>query len=564
MFNTIRKKLIAGFSIILVGIIASTIYNLYVYNDNMTDIMYIKEKVVASFTYASEMKNNVAQVSQFLADVSATKNMEHLDEAEENFALYKENSRRLASLNPEYKLKLDELNNEFDKLYNYGKEMVDMYIKSGYESGNKMMLEFDKMADSIYVKVDAIQKKSETFMDDSLLDIKMHQEISRNIGVALAVAMIILALLIAIILAGGITKPINNLLEIFKDLEKGQGDLSRRINVKSKDEMARMAQSFNNFMDSMGNIVLHIKKNSTIVSQGSELLSKGGEQTADGISMINTHMGRVAEDTQKISVSINQITASISEIAQASQTSASDARQISLEAVNINRLAQESGKLALDTKLEMEKTEEISSDTIKIAEKLGNEAEEIGKIIDTIKSITDQTNLLALNAAIEAARAGEQGRGFGVVAGEIRKLAEGNNQSAKTIENMVKNIQDMIKKTMEATTGVGGSIKQGSNMVENVYTQLQHIIEGVSNINDRIQSIAAGTEEQSASTEELSATMEAINDSNTAITVAMQEVAASISTQTDTITGLSATASNLNGSAEQLNGLVSKFKLRKN
>lgn len=564
MFNTIRKKLIAGFSIILVGIIASTIYNLYVYNDNMTDIMYIKEKVVASFKYASEMKNNVTQVSQFLADVSATKNMEHLDEAEENFALYKENSRRLASLNPEYKLKLDELNNEFDKLYNYGKEMVDMYIKSGYESGNKMMLEFDKMADSIYVKVDAIQKKSETFMDDSFLDIKMHQEISRNIGVALAVAMIILALVIAIILAGGITRPINNILEIFKDLEKGQGDLSRRINVKSKDEMARMAQSFNNFMDSMGNIVLHIKKNSTIMSQGSELLSKGGEQTADGISMINTHMGRVAEDTQKISVSINQITASISEIAQASQTSASDARQISLEAVNINRLAQESGKLALDTKLEMKKTEEISSDTIKIAEKLGNEAEEIGKIIDTIKSITDQTNLLALNAAIEAARAGEQGRGFGVVAGEIRKLAEGNNQSAKTIENMVKNIQDMIKKTMEATTGVGGSIKQGSNMVENVYTQLQHIIEGVSNINDRIQSIAAGTEEQSASTEELSATMEAINDSNTAITVAMQEVAASISTQTDTITGLSATASNLNGSAEQLNGLVSKFKLREN
>lgn len=564
MFNTLRKKLIAGFSIILVGIIASTIYNLYVYNDNMTDIMYIKEKVVASFKYASEMKNNVAQVSQFLADVSATKSMEHLEEAEENFALYKENSRGLASLNPEYKLELDELNNEFDKLYSYGKEMVDMYIKSGYESGNKMMLEFDKMADNIYVKVDAIQKKSETFMDDSLLDIKMHQEVSRNIGVALAVAMIILALLIAIILAGGITKPINNLLEIFKDMEKGQGDLSRRINVKSKDEMARMAQSFNNFMDGMGNMVLNIKKNSTIVSQGSELLSKGGEQTADGISMINTHMGRVAEDTQKISTSINQITASISEIAQASQTSASDARQISLEAVNINRLAQESGKLALDTKLEMEKTEEISSDTIKIAEKLGNEAGEIGKIIDTIKSITDQTNLLALNAAIEAARAGEQGRGFGVVAGEIRKLAEGNNQSAKTIENMVKNIQDMIKKTMEATTGVGGSIKQGSNMVENVYTQLQYIIEGVSNITDRIQSIAAGAEEQSASTEELSATMEAINDSNTAITVAMKEVAASISTQTDTITGLSATASDLNGSAEQLNGLVSKFKLREN
>lgn len=564
MFSTIRKKLISGFSIILVVIIASTIYNLYIYSSSRTNIVNIREKAVESFKYASEMQNDAIQVSQYLTDVSASKNTEHLQEAEEHYTHYKESSESLVRLSPEYKSELDELSNEFDKLYGYGKEMADMYIKSGHEDGNIMMVEFDKMADSIYVKVDDIKKKSETSMDDSLLTIQKQQEMNQNTAIALAAVTIILALLIAIMLAGGITKPINNLLDIFRDLEKGQGDLTRRINVKSKDEMAKMAQSFNNFMDSMENMVLNIKKNSAIVSEGSELLSEGGAQTVDGIAMINTHMGRVAEDTQKISTSIKQITASITGIAQASQASASDAQQISLEADNINRLAQESGKLALDTKLEMEKTEEISSDTISIAEKLGNEAGEIGKIIDTIKSITDQTNLLALNAAIEAARAGEQGRGFGVVAEEIRKLAESNNQSAKTIENMVINIQDMIQKTMEATTGVGGNIKQGSKMAENVYTQLQHIIEGVSNINDRIQSIAAGTEEQSASTEELSATMEAINDSNTAITAAMQEVAVSVSTQTDTITNLSVTASSLNRSAEQLNGLVSKFKLREN
>lgn len=562
MFNTIRKKLIAGFSIILIIIIVSTVYNMYIYNNSETHIIRIKENAITSFKYVSEMKNNIIQVGQFLTDVSASKNITHLKEAEKQYALYKKNSGGLAGLNPEYKTQLDDLNGEFDKLYSYGKEMADMYIKNGHEDGNIMMAEFDKMADSINSKVGEIQKKSETSMDDSLMTIQMHMEMNQKIAIVLAVATIILALLIAFMLASSITRPINNLLEIFNDLEKGEGDLTRRISVKSKDELARMAHSFNKFMDIMENMVLNIKKNSTIVSQGSELLSSGGVQSADAISMINTNVCRVAEDTQKISSSINQITASISEIAQASQSSASDAQQISVEADNINRLAQESGKLALDTKLEMEKTEEISSNTISIAEQLGNEAIKISKIIDTIKSITDQTNLLALNAAIEAARAGEQGRGFGVVAEEIRKLAESNNQSAKTIEDMVNNIQDMIQKTTEATSGVGGSIKRGSNMVQNVYTQLQHIIEGVSKINDTIQSIAAGTEEQSASTEELSATMEAINDSNTAITAAMQEVAASISAQTDTITSLSATASDLNGSAEQLNGLVSKFKLR--
>lgn len=564
MFNTIRKKLILGFSVILIVIIASTIYNLYIYNNSKTHITNIKEKEAAGFKYASEMKNNVIQVGQFLTDVSASKNTAHLKEAEEQYALYKKNSEELAGLNPGYKTQLDELNSEFNKLYSYGKEMADMYIKNGHEDGNIMMAEFDKMADSINSKVADIQKKSEASMDDSLMTIQMHMEMNQKIAIILAVATIILALLIAIVLAGSITRPINNLLEIFKDLEKGEGDLTRRISVKSKDELARMAHFFNKFMDSLENIVLNIKKNSLIVSQGSIQLSEGGMQTSEGIAMVNANMGRVAEDTQKISTAINQITVSISEIAQASQASASDAQKISVEAVNINGLAEASGKLALDTQLEMERTEEISSNTISIAEKLGNEAVEIGNIIDTIKSITDQTNLLALNAAIEAARAGEHGRGFGVVAEEIRKLAESNNHSAKTIENMVLNIQKMIKETIDATAGVGIKIKQGSKMAENVYTQLQNIIEGVSNINSRIQSIAAITEEQSASTEELSATMESINDSNTAITAAMQEVAASISTQTDTITGLSTTASDLNESAKQLNELVSKFKFREN
>ncbi len=562
MFNTIRKKLVAGFSIILAVLIASTIYNLYIYNDSRIHVTKIKENAVVSFKYATEMKNNAIQVSQYLTDVSASRDTAHLKEAEEQYILYKKNSEGLSGLHPEYKAQLAELSSKIDKLYEYGKEMADMYIKSGHEDGNKMMLEFDKMADDINAKVDEIQKKSEASMDDSLMTIQMHMEMNQKIAVALAAVSVILAILIALMLANGITKPINNFLEIFKDLEKGQGDLTRRINVKSKDEMARMAQAFNSFMDSMEHMVLNIKENSAIVSQGSVLLREGGIQTAEGIILINAHMGMAAEDTQKISTSISQITDSISQIAEASQVSAADAQQISLEVDNINRLAQESGKLALDTKLKMGKTEEISSNTISISEKLENEAGEIGKIIDTIKSITDQTNLLALNAAIEAARAGEYGKGFGVVAEEIRKLAESNNQSAKTIENMVVNIQDMIRKAADATMDVGGNIKKGTEMVDDVYAQLQNIIAGVININDRIQSIAAGTEEQSASTEELSATMEAINDSNTAITAVMQEMAASVARQSDTITGLSTTASDLNESAEQLNGLVSKFKLR--
>ncbi|WHH61625.1 methyl-accepting chemotaxis protein [Petroclostridium sp. X23] len=191
-------------------------------------------------------------------------------------------------------------------------------------------------------------------------------------------------------LASSITKPINNFLEISKDLEKGQGDLTRRINVKSKDELAKMAQSFNKFMDSMENIVLYIKKNSSIVLQGSEQLNEGSVKTAGGISMINTHMGRVAKDTQKISTSINNIAANISEIAQASQASASDAREASLEAYNINKLAQASGKLSLTAAMqEVAASISIQTDIIEglstTASVLNESAEQLNGLVSELR-----------------------------------------------------------------------------------------------------------------------------------------------------------------------------------
>jgi len=562
MFNSIKKKLFAGFSVILLIIAVSTIYNINGFVDNREHIMHIQKVAARGLEISNDMENDIIQTRLYFADVSASKNVEELKKAEEHASTFKKNSSELVQVDASNKASIDELNTSFDKFYQYGMNMVDMYIKSGHEEGNKMMAEFDKSAEDVLKKVEAIQQKSQASMNDDLAGIEMHVSMKIYVSLAIATLLIVLSILIAIFLGNGIKKPIDKLLEIFIDLDKGQGDLTRRIDIKSKDEIGKMAKAFNGFMDNMEVMVENIKKNSYVVSSGSEALSIGGVQSSKEITLVNDHMSKVTEDTQKISSAISQITSSISEIAQTSQATAADATGISSSAADINSIAQKSGKLASEAKQEMEKIESISSETMGITEKLGAEADQIGKIIDTIKEITDQTNLLALNAAIEAARAGEQGRGFAVVAEEIRKLAESNNQSAKVIENLIKNIQSMIAQTIHSTSEAGTKINQGSKIVENVYIQLGYIIEGISSINDRIQSIAACTEEQSASTEELSATMEAINDSNTQISTSVQEAAASISNQADTISQLSSTAFTLNGSAEQLNSLVNKFKIR--
>lgn len=562
MFNTIRRKFIAGFSIILLIIMASTTYNLYTFNRSRTHLETIQNVAIESFKHASNMKMYIVKTNQYIADVSASKNVEELKKADESAEAFRKSLLELSKTSPEYKASLDEILKEFEAFYAYGKKMVDVYVNSGHVQGNEIMEDYDKMTNSLYEKVDAIGQKTHTVMDEDLDTIQMHMDMNFNLGIVIAAVILILSILIAIILGNKITKPINKLLVIFMDISKGQGDLTARIEIETKDEIGKMANAFNIFMDSMESMVSGVKQNAIVVAHGAEMLNLGGIKNSQGITTIDNHMKKVSDDTQKISASINQITASVAEIAQASQASAADAQEISSEAESINLLAKESSTQSMETKLEMEKIEEISAQTVQIAERLGNEAGQIGKIVDTIKSITEQTNLLALNAAIEAARAGEEGKGFGVVAEEIRKLAESNNQSAKMIESIIKNIQGMIGQTIHATEEVGSNIKQGSQMVENIYLKLQSITEGVSMINDRIQSIAASTQEQSASTEELSATMEAINMSNAQITGAVQEIAAGISMQTDTITELSSTAAELNQSSEQLNKLVNRFKLK--
>lgn len=149
-----------------------------------------------------------------------------------------------------------------------------------------------------------------------------------------------------------------------------------------------------------------------------------------------------------------------------------------------------------------------------------------------------------------------------MVANEIRILAENNNKSTVMIENIIKNIQNMIDQTIMATVTVGENINNAREMVEGVYNQLQLITDSIGKINGRIQNIAASTEEQGASTEELASIMDSINNSNNQISVAVQEIASGISVQTETVKGLSSVAQDLNVSSSNLIGFVNKFKIQ--
>lgn len=557
----LKSKLAIAFGIIFIVFLANNIINVYSIGKSNKSIIHVKDVTYKQQEHANEIKIAVIQVQQFLTDASATKDREVIKEAEEYKDIFKDSMGKLKNLNPSLGNEIDKINKDFDKYYELGISMANTYIDEGYEKGNILMERFDPIASSLFDEVDKFNLESAELMSSSLQNI--YDSMNKNvvISIVLGVMSFIAVIIITIILGGIITIPVNNMHTILRDLEVGEGDLTKRITIKSEDEIGNMSKSFNNFMDNLVSMVTNIKRNSNIVFDSSKTLSDGIVGTSESIKNINGKMTKLESESENITHSVNQVTVNVESIAEASQVTASEAQEICDMSEKINNIAVESGKFTLSTKLEMQKIESISSRNMEINEKLGDKAKEIVSIIDTIQAITAQTNLLALNASIEAARAGEHGKGFSVVADEIRKLAENNSKSATMIEALIRNIEEMILETITSTAEVGVNIKQGSAMVENVYEQLEKIVHGVKNINNKIQNIAANSQEQSASTQELMATMETINENNEEISNSIKKVTEGVHTQTRMISEFSHMAEKLSSSAYELGSLVNKFNI---
>ena len=298
-----------------------------------------------------------------------------------------------------------------------------------------------------------------------------------------------ITILMLLLLAIDLKKRLSYITVRLADVATGEGDLTKRIEMDSKDELGLMASYFNQSWEKLDLMIAQVVEHSTLV---------------------DTYAGQLAIATHRITRNSREIAMQSSAVATASEemsaTSNDIARNCSVAAGNSQTASQvaDSGQLVVQKTIDRMGSlkGEVQASSV-VIERLGVSSERIGEIAGTIQDIADQTNLLALNAAIEAARAGEMGRGFAVVADEVRALAVRTVRATHEIGDVIKTIQIESDQAVGAMKRSAGEVDSGVKEAGESGEALGHILEQVNDVAIQVSQIATAAEEQTATTMEI-------------------------------------------------------------
>ncbi|WP_394130584.1 methyl-accepting chemotaxis protein [Shewanella maritima] len=345
---------------------------------------------------------------------------------------------------------------------------------------------------------------------------------------------LLLALVTLLLLLNKLYQPILALKKLTTELAQGNGDLTRRLQVNSQDDLGLIAQGVNSFIDQLQSMMQEIQRATIQLSSGLNDLKKYSDSSA---AILSSH----SQETEQIATAVEQLSNSAITVVEHSQ-SATTLTQ------NVDKSGAQSLQSIQKTEQQIHTLAKQIRQTASDVQNMHTETSSIQSIVDVIGSIAEQTNLLALNASIEAARAGEQGRGFAVVADEVRALANRTQTSTSEIETALSQLKleasavvNSIENTEKACTNAVSEVELTANNLQ----QMSHNLGEINTINAQV---ATSANEQNVVIQDINRSMHQIHDMVTTLNSHGQN-----QTQSNT---------DISGVNNELTSLIDKFKLQ--
>lgn len=385
----------------------------------------------------------------------------------------------------------------------------------------------------------------EQYIETASKQSKMDSELMSNAGndalrastVGLLVSMAVSGLIIVAVLYWMfivlVVRRLGILESSMKDISEGDGDLTKRVEVKSTDAIDRVGQYFNLFLDKIHDAITRVDGASKQLNVSSTELTAITDETKNSID-------EQQSETEQVATAINEMTVTVGEVA----CNATDAATATHDA---DEQAAEGRRIVTSSIDSIHVLVDDIQEAANVIMQLRKDSESIGGVLDVIQGIAEQTNLLALNAAIEAARAGEQGRGFAVVADEVRTLASRTQESTTEIKTIIDSLQSGAEQAVQAMDKGREQVQMTVEKTTEAGSSLELITAAVAKINEMNTQIASAAEEQNSVAEE-------INQNITRISQHAEKTADGAQTTQMASTELASLS-------EELNILMSQFKI---
>jgi methyl-accepting chemotaxis protein len=555
---TISRKLTLGFTVMLmfIGAIGWTGYTgVHKTNGYLQEIFSVR---LPGIDYLLETDRDlqqllVAERSMIFADTNSEIFKQLLNEYETNLKQSQERWEKLKALPATDSRRA--IMKQYDTARATWLESSQQIVagrKADSREGRRLALDL-----TLGVAKERFEKMREVLNQLTDLDLAAAQTASKEAEVLYArtmlwfgvmvVGALVVGLLLAMLIGASITRPINAAVAGLKDIAEGEGDLTKRLEVKSQDELGELSKWFNIFLVKLQEMVRRITSNAETIARSAQTLTTVSEEMTQGADAMTGSSNAVATAAEEMSSNINSVAAAM--------------EQASTNMSSVSSATEEMGSTIAEIAVHTEKARTITHDAVTQTketstkmDQLGEAARSISKVTEVITEISEQTNLLALNATIEAARAGEAGKGFAVVANEIKELA---------------------RQTAAATQEIKGKITGIQGSTEETIGQISQISRVINDINEIVSTISSATEEQSSATKEIatnvaqaSSGISEVNQNVAESSTVSKEIAQDIAGINQGMGDMSGRCSQVNASAlelkqlaDQLNQLMGRFKI---